>query len=54
MTQEAIANGYHEALRIVRNSRIDCAGLTPVWQKLQRICDYLNTKAAEELADTLS
>ena len=54
MSQDAIATGYLEAAKIVSRSRMECADLKPLWEKLQRIGKYIDQQAAAELAETLS
>lgn len=55
MTQEQIANSYQDALKIIKDRRVElCNGIEVVYQKLVRITNYLDRQAAAELAESLN
>lgn len=54
MSQLEIAIAYEDANRIVNRARLASTEVYVIWQKLKRIGDYLNARAAAELGDTLA
>lgn len=53
-----IATSYVEALRVIREARIDVvsAGTShdPIWDKLYRVTKYVERRLSDELAEVLA
>jgi hypothetical protein len=47
MNTVQIAEAYRDAYDIVRDCRVESTRCKPVWDKLERICEYIKTRRDE-------
>jgi hypothetical protein len=53
MTQHEIALASEAAYKIVATARLNSTNINPVWQKLNRVCKYIDARTVIELSATL-